>query len=247
MYIFFCIVWVYSSIFVIFAADKTSTTMNKWIRRKRNSWGYGVQSPSDFYFVQHVLREKSPYYGYSEIEELKEKHSAHLPLYSEGINKLLFRLANYTQAKSIIEVGAGLSTYAMTLGRPSARCIAITSSEPCKRAMQSLLNEHPQVEIKEGDEMDIFCNLIQELGTIGLLHVAHTDHYREVIDAALPHVTDQSLIVIEDICSSKEKYDWWEELQKSSQTGITYDLGNIGLLFFNSSRHKNNYWINIRK
>ena len=113
--------------------------------------------------------------------------------------------------------------------------------------MQSLLNEHPQVEIKKGDEMDIFCNLIQELGTIGLLHVAHTDNYREVIDAALPHVTDQSLIVIEDICSSKEKYDWWEELQKSSQTGITYDLGNIGLLFFNSSRHKNNYWINIRK
>lgn len=221
--------------------------MNKWLRRKRNSWGYGVQSPNDFYFVQHVLREKSPYYGYTEIEELKEKYNTLMPFYSNGTNKLLFRLANHAQTDSIIEVGAGLSTYAMALGHPSARCIGITSSESCRKAMQALISEHPQVEIKKGDEMGVFRELIQELGTIGLLHVAHTDYYREVIDVALPHITDHSLIIIEDICNSKEKYDWWKNLQESSQTGITYDLGNIGLLFFNSTRHKNNYWINIRE
>lgn len=41
--------------------------MNKWIRRRRNTLGYGVQSPSDFYFVQHVLREQSSYYAYEAI------------------------------------------------------------------------------------------------------------------------------------------------------------------------------------
>ena len=65
--------------------------MNKWIRRKRNSHGYGVQSPSDFYFVQHVLREEMPYYGYSELQQAEGEFSTSLPRYSMSINRLLFR------------------------------------------------------------------------------------------------------------------------------------------------------------
>ena len=221
--------------------------MNKWIRRKRNSWGYGVQSPSDFYFVQHVLREKSPYYSYSAIEELEETYSNSLPFYSSTIDKLLFRLADYAHTDSMIEVGAGLSTFAIALGHSCARCIAITSSDSHHKAMIPLLEKHAHVEVKLGDEMAIFRQTIEELGTIGMLHVAHTELYQEIVSAALPHVTNNSLIIIEDICSDKAKHDWWKSLQESPETGITYDLGSIGLVFFNRSRHKDTYWINLRR
>jgi predicted O-methyltransferase YrrM len=221
--------------------------MNKWIRRKRNSWGYGVQSPNDFYFVQHVLREKSPYYNYATIEELEKKHSDSLPFYSSTINKLLFRLADYAHTDSIIEVGAGLSTLAIALGHPFARCIAITSSDSHHKTMTPLLEKQPHVEVKNGDEMAIFLQVLKEFGTIGMLHIAHTELYQEIVSAALPHVTDNSLIIIEDICSDKAKHNWWKSLQESPKTGITYDLGSIGLVFFNRSRHKETYWINIRK
>lgn len=221
--------------------------MNKWIRRRRNSWGYGVQSPSDFYFVQHVLREKSPYYSYAKIEEMEQTHGCSLPFYSSTINRLLFRLADYAHTDTIIEVGAGLSAFAMAMGHPTARCIAITSSDSLHKAMSPLVKMHPHVEIKNGDEMAIFHHLLQEIGAIGVLHIAHTEHYEDIVSAALPHVADDTLIIIEDINKDKEKRDWWKSLQGSPETGITYDLGSIGLIFCNRSRHKETYWINLRK
>lgn len=248
MYIFFRFAWVYSSIFVTFVANiPTRRTMNKWIRRKRNSWGYGVQSPSDFYFVQHVLREQSPYYGYEVLDELAENYATRLPSYPSATNRLLFRLADYVHAEQVIEVGAGLSTFAMVTGHPFAHYTAITGNETCHDTMQPLLKAYPQIILKKGDEMALFRQFIDEQQTIGMLHVAHTEYYREIVEAALPHITDHTSIIIEDIQVSKEKQAWWKSLQESPLTGITYDLGNIGLIFFNRSRSKDTYWINLRK
>ena len=245
IYIFFHFAWAYSPIFVTFAYE-IEVIMNKWLKRKRNTLGYGVQSPNDFYFVRHVLREQSPYYGYAAIREIQKKYAPHVPCYPESIDRLLFRLANYTQPKTIVEVGAGLSIFAMAEARPSAMCVAVTSSSMCSKAIQPLLSDYPQVEVKNSDEMAFFRDILRSLGTIGLLHIAHTAHYREIVDTALPYTTDRTLIIIEDIRAEKEKQDWWKSMQENSSTGISYDLGSIGLLFFDRSRHKNTYWINLK-
>lgn len=221
--------------------------MNKWLRRKYNSLGYGVQSPNDFYFVQHVLREKHPYYGYAVIEELASKHDNQVPFYPNATNQLLFRLANYVHPKTIIEVGAGTSAIAMSIACPSAQCIAITTTNSCYEALQSISAEHTSIELKSGDEMEIFNIYLQEFKTIGILHIAHTEHYREIADAALANINDHTLIIVEDIDSSNKKHEWWKDMQESEFTGITYDLESTGLIFFDRSRYKNTYWIDFKK
>lgn len=221
--------------------------MNKWIRRKRNSWGYGVQSPSDFYFVRHVLREQSPYYAYATLKETTVTYGDLLPHYTDAVNRLLFRLANHVHPDTIIEVGAGTSTLAMSMACTSARCIAITPSEERASTMRELVANNPNIEIKNGDEMGLFSLLPKKYESIGLLHIAHTPHYREVVEAALPYTTDSTLFIIEGITDNRQKHEWWKSLQESPQTGISYDLGDIGLLFFDRTRHKGTYWINLRK
>ena len=218
--------------------------MNKWIRRMCNSLGYGVQSPSDFYFVQNVLREEFPYYAYSAIHKLHTSPDARFPRYSEPIDRLLFRLANHIHPSLIVEVGAGSSIFAMSMACPSARCIAITQSETCKKSLHPLISNHPQVEIKTFDEMELFC---KNNDSIGLLHIAHTEQYKEVLEDALSHTTDNALIIIEDIRCDQAKQTWWKDLHENGQIGISYDLGNIGLLFLNQSRHKESYWVNLRR
>lgn len=218
----------------------------KWLRRKRNSLGYGVQSPGDFFFVQHVLREESPYYGYATLEELTKEYSTSMPCYPEATGRLLFRIANHVHPDRIVEVGAGLSVFAMAMACPSARCIAITPSSTVASAMQSLLPDYPRIEIRNADEMETFCQVLHEEGGIGLLHVAHTPYYRETVEAALPYVTDRTLMVIEGLHDSREKLDWWKELHENRQVGVCYDLDTVGLLFFDRSRHKNTYWINLK-
>lgn len=221
--------------------------MNKWIRRKRNSWGYGVQSPSDFYFVQHVLRERLPYYSYESLKELESHYETLLPSYSSATNQLLFRLANHIHPKQIIEIGAGLSIFATAMGHPFANHTAITSDDTCYRAMQPLLDSYPQVSLKKGDEMALFQQYLSERQAIDMLHIAHTAHYCEIVDAALPYTDSHTIIIIEELRASRKKQEWWKGLQESPKIGITYDLGSIGLLFFDYSRSKNTYWINLRK
>lgn len=220
--------------------------MTKWLRRKRNSLGYGIQSPSDFFFVQHVLREESPYYAYATLGKMEKTYNTCIPCYPEATNRLLFRLANHVHPETIVEVGASLSIFAMAMACPSAWSIAITPSHTVACAMQPLLKEHPQIKLKKADEMAFFNQNIQDRGAIGLLHIAHTSFYREIVEAALPYTTDHTLFIIEGIRDDKEKQNWWKELQEDSLTGISYDLGSIGLLFFDRSRHKETYWINLK-
>lgn len=212
----------------------------------RNSLGYGVQSPSDFYFVKHVLREELPYYAYASLENMLKSYGNILPNYSVATNKLLFRLANYMHHDTIVEVGAGLSVFAMAMACQLSRSIAITSSVQCVSAMQNLLHDYSYVEVAIGDEKRIFFDVITQLKSVGLLHVAHTLHYRAVVETAIRYADDRTLIVIEGIRDNKEKYDWWRGLKESQLTGISYDLGAIGLLFFNRLRHKDAYWINLK-
>ena len=219
---------------------------NKWIRRKRNSMGYGVQSPSDFHFVRHVLREKLSYYAYSALEDMVTKHEDQAPCYPIAIHKLLFRLANHVHPDTIIEVGGNTSIFAMAMACPSAQCTTITSDATRSGVLHSLQVTLPIVEVKNGDEMAIFGQLLREQQHIGILHVAHTPHYREIVDAALPYASNRTLLIIEGIHDSKEKRNWWENLQKSASTGISYDLKSVGLLFFDRTRHKNTYWINLK-
>ena len=220
--------------------------MNKWMWRRLNSLGYGVQSPNDFYFVQHVLREQLPYYAYTALEEMVGQCHPGLPCYSMKLNRLLFRLTNYVHPEVIVEVGGGFSIMAMAMACPTARCVAITPNHMSGEALQQLAASYSHVEVKEGDEMEFFSQLLSETAHIGMLHVAHTSHYREVVEAISSHASRRTLVVIEGIKDSQEKHDWWHQLQESQLAGITYDLDTVGLLFLDHSRHKETYWINLR-
>ena len=220
--------------------------MNRWIRRKRNSHGYGVQSPNDFFFVRHVLRGQSPYYAYAELHQLYQAAKASCPdisLYGEEVYRLLFRVTDYVHPEVIVEVGTriGLAACSMAMARPMGHCVAIGAEG------MNVLPVPSHFTLRKGDEMALFSEELQHLGIIECLHVAHTPHYREVVEMALSHVCDKSLFIIDGIRDNAAKRTWWRNLKESPLTGVCYDLGTIGLIFFDKSRYKDTYWINIKK
>jgi len=66
-----------------------------WLRRIGQCRGFGIQSPSDYWFVRNVINEHWPYYQYAELgaddDRLKRK-----------LGKLYFRLANWRQPTFIL-------------------------------------------------------------------------------------------------------------------------------------------------
>lgn len=67
------------------------------LRRIGRCRGFGIQSPTDFAFVNEVIYERSPYYAYASL-------NAHYPTLSHFERKIaqaLFRISNYVQPVSI--------------------------------------------------------------------------------------------------------------------------------------------------
>lgn len=65
-----------------------------WLSRLHRCRGFGVQSPSVYWFIRYVVNEHYPYYAYAELKACHHRagYEAH------HIGRLLFRIANYLQA-----------------------------------------------------------------------------------------------------------------------------------------------------
>ena len=74
---------------------------SKLLRLPR-SRGFGVQSPTDYHFLRHVIRQKMAYYAYTDLE----KNTLLLSKREKEILRYYFRLANYIQdGKPLFIVG----------------------------------------------------------------------------------------------------------------------------------------------
>lgn len=192
-----------------------------WTCRFRNRKGYGVHSPSAFYLIRAVINEKEAYYAYSELKE--KRHVG--KMLSENVDKLLLRLSNFIQPQSIVQVGKDfpLSLEYLSAGCKTAFCQALNGTESPEEGLKMLLEGKP----------------------LGLLHLTQVPTYQQWFKAALDYVTEKSLIVVEDIHKSKEQYTWWKTIQQQEEVGITYDLYEVGLVFFDKSKIKQHYKVNF--
>ena len=67
--------------------------MFQCLLRIPRSRGFGVQSPTDYHFLRHVIRQKLPYYAYAQLADKTKM----LTKREVEILHFYFRLANYVQ------------------------------------------------------------------------------------------------------------------------------------------------------
>lgn len=196
------------------------------ICRLRASWGFGVHSPNVYGLLTDVLRERRPYYAYESIERLSS--AAGRDGCSVRVNKLLFRLVNRFRPEHVLEVGDG---------------------DGCGRACMSMARRATSVSVMDEKAKDISTSrLTVELGEgrkIGFLHITQTAAFREIYEAALPLVDEKSLFIIEGVRLTKEMCAWWKQVEQDARTGITIDLYDVGLVFFDRKCPRRNYRFNL--
>ncbi len=197
-----------------------------WCKRFRHRLGYGVHSPSDFFLISSVIYEKYPYYAYRALQ--KQGFSTYLPHYRRKVNRLLFRLINHLQPKTLIEVGVGNGA---SISYMRAACHTMESVTFKGRNREQTLQQ--------------MAETLEVMQTLDCLHIAYTPYYKETFKLALPYANARSCFIIGGIHASQEKKAWWENLTKGDQIGITFDLYDIGLVFFDKSRYKQHYIVNF--
>lgn len=197
-----------------------------WCKRFRHRCGYGVHSPSDFFLITFVIYEDLPYYAYDALK--KSPFSNSLPHYRRKVNRLLFRLVNHFRPQTLMEVGEGNGA---SFGY---MCAARKDMQSCTLQGTDLTQTL--------DELD---RNIRLMGRLDMFHIAHTPYYKEVFEKAFPYVNESTCMVIGNLYESKEKEIWWKQLTESDKVTLTFDLYDIGLVFFDKKRCKQNHIVNF--
>lgn len=195
-----------------------------WLKRFRHRCGYGVHSPFAFNLVTQVIYEKTPYYAYKALELQQNKPVACKEGANESkkVKRLLFRLVNYIQPRSIVDAG--------TL---SASSLYLQSG--CKKADYLYTPDLSGLFLEVGIPVDFLY----------LHHYRNPQFVKQAFDVCVSRVTQQSLFVIEGIRYSDSMKSLWKEMQNDERTGITFDLYDVGLVFFDKTKIKQHYIVNF--
>lgn len=195
-----------------------------WLRRFRHRCGYGVHSPFAFSLITDVVYEKMPYYVYHSLKEEQKKRIKECGWNkgSQKVNRFLFRLVNRVQPATIVEVG-----------RPSVTSLYLQAAKPSAEYLFA------------SDLSELFLDVDVPVDFLYLNDYRNPDLIEEVFRICARRTTLKSVFVVHGICYSKSMKALWKRLQADERVGISFDLYDVGLLFFDKTKIKQQYIVNF--
>lgn len=193
-----------------------------WIGRFRYRSGYGVHSPFAFRMLTEVIHQTFPYYAYDPLRQEEKRRARQEPRQwrreSLRVKRLLFRLANEVQAD-----------YLFDIGRPAASSLYLQAAR--RRATYHTATS----------EEDLFLEADEPIHLLYLHDYKHPEWVEQAFHLCAPRTESRSLFVIEGIGYTPQMRALWRQLQQDERVGITFDLFDVGLLFFDRSMNKQHY------
>lgn len=189
-----------------------------WLKRFRYRCGYGVHSPFAFDFVTNVIYEKTAYYAYQDIESRVKAGSEQ----SKTVNRLLFRLVNRMQPAIVIDAGKKtIASDYLCAAKKTARYVRVDPGE-----------ESGLSTVSGVDFLYIHCP-------------ERPDFAERLLRYGLDHADSHSMIVVGGIYRSSAMKTLWKQFIAEDKVCVTFDLYDLGILFFDETKNKQHYTINF--
>ena len=171
-----------------------------------------------------------------------------------GISKkgaqLLFRITNYFQPESILEIGTslGLATSALSLGNPNA---IITTLEGCPTTLAIAKKQFEKFNFKNINpietEFQSYLKNFQHPASNFQLIYFDGNHSKQAtlayFELLLPTVTKESVWIFDDIQWSPEMVEAWGIIKIHPKVTVTVDTFQWGLVFFRQEQPKEHFVI----
>lgn len=239
---------------------------------------HAVHSPFVFHLVTKCFYDKKPKPEYSILKEyrnslLEIKNTIEVTDFGAGskvfksntrkISKiaktagitqkraeLLFRITNYFQPESILEIGTslGLATSALALGNPKAKIITLEgcpeTANQCRLQLQKFKINNVNSIITEFSEYLQSQNLISNI--FHLIYIDGNHSKKATLDyfeLLLPTITNETLWIFDDIHWSPEMEAAWEIIKTHPKVTVTIDTFQWGLVFFRKEQPKEHFVI----
>lgn len=173
-------------------------------------------------------------------------------LKSPRLAQLIYRLAQNTKPKTTVELGTclGITTAYLAKACPDAEVITIEgcpeTAMVAKQNFEDLRLEN--IEMHIGNFDDILPDVIAKQPSLDFVYV-DGNHRKEAtlnyFNWFLPKVTEDSLLIFDDIYWSKGMKEAWEEIKNHPEVSITIDLFWIGLVYFKKGQAKQHFKLKL--
>jgi predicted O-methyltransferase YrrM len=163
------------------------------------------------------------------------KHGITKKNYSE----FYFKLINYFNHQTIIELGTSLGLNTLYLAKSSNKpnVYSIEGSKALHEYAQQLIQKNNQenVSLLQGNFDEQFPLLLNTLKRIDFLLIDGNHTYEATMRyflQALPYVNENTLIVFDDIYWSEGMLKAWEEIKQHAKVSVSLDFYYCGMVFF---------------
>lgn len=166
--------------------------------------------------------------------------------------QLIYRLAKNQKPENIIELGTclGTTTAYLAKGAPKAKVISIEGCpETALIAAENLkkLNIH-NVDLQVGDFDELLPEILKDIPKLDFIFIDGNHRKNSTLSyfySCLPKVTEDSLMIFDDIYWSEGMKEAWEEIKAHPEVTVTVDLFRIGLVYFKKTQAKENFRIRL--
>lgn len=253
--------------------------INQYVRyRMRSKTTHGTHSPFVFDLLNKVVYNRNSFYAYKEIEKLREqllnlKSEIHCKDLGAGgmINtervrairdiakrsvkpakygKLLFRLVNYFQPKTILELGTslGITTAYLRAGSLKSELITVEGCPEISAIAEKNWEQlgYKNIHLHMGDFDTVLPALLTNAPAVDFVFFDGNHRKQPTLEyfrQCLEKSHDKSVFVIDDIYWSEEMKEAWEEIKANERVSVTIDLFYLGLVFFRKGQAKEDFVI----
>ena len=195
---------------------------------------------------------KTEDYGTGESGKKKICSIAEKSLKSRQEAQMMFRITNAIKPQYVIELGTslGITTAYLAKAAQKGRVITIEGSPNiAKEAEKTFQNLHiDNITQITGNIDEKLPETLQGEKTIDMAFIDANHrkkptlrYFRQIAE----HCTDNSIIIIDDIHSSREMSEAWTEIQKEDRVTACLDCFSMGIVFFQPYIMKKNYYLHI--
>ncbi|WP_396151260.1 O-methyltransferase [Flavobacterium sp.] len=166
--------------------------------------------------------------------------------------ELLFRITNYFQPESILEIGTslGLATIALSLGNKNSKIITL---EGCSQTMaiakkQCQLQNLNNVEFVNTKFEDFLTTDNRQPTTYNFIYFDGNHSKKATLDyfeLLLPTISNDSIWIFDDIHWSKDMEEVWKIIKNHPKVTVTIDTFQWGIVFFRTEQEKEHFVIRI--
>jgi predicted O-methyltransferase YrrM len=232
-----------------------------------NGKGHGIHSPFVFSFVQQLLNDKRHFYAFDLIEAVREgmltqsatvevedfgagsriektrtrvvKDIAKSSLKPKKYSQLMFRMVDYYQPKTIVELGSSLGITSAYLAFANLQAKVYThegSQAIANLAQQNFdLLKLTNLQLVKGNFDETLESTLQTIEKVDFAFVDGNHRYEPSIryfHQLLSKISSHGIIIMDDIHWSAEMEQAWTEIKVHAQVMLTVDLFFIGIVFF---------------